>query len=96
MKKVKCMETQKVYQSAREAGKELNISYKAISKCINGKSKSAGGYHFIRESEKNDQQKTAKISINIEDINIDMAKVNIKNIEIVNNKTFITLTIVFE
>lgn len=96
MKKVKCIETQKIYQSAREAGKELNISYKSISKNINGKSKSAGGFHFIRASEKHDQQKTAKISINIEDINSNMAKVNIKNIEIINNKTFITLTMVFE
>ena len=32
MKKVKCVETQVIYNSAREAGKELNISYKAISK----------------------------------------------------------------
>ena len=61
MKKVKCIETGITYNSAREAGEQLNISYKAISKCINGKSKSAGGYHFIAilESEK---QATNQIS----------------------------------
>ena len=47
MKKVKCIETQVIYNSAREAGEKLNISYKAISKNINGKSKSAGGFHFV-------------------------------------------------
>lgn len=47
MKKVKCIETQVIYNSAREAGEQLNISYKAISKNINGKSKSAGGFHFV-------------------------------------------------
>lgn len=47
MKKVKCIETQVIYNSAREAGEKLNISYKAVSKNINGKSKSAGGFHFV-------------------------------------------------
>ena len=47
MKKVKCIETGITYNSAREAEKSLNISYKTISKCINGKAKSAGGYHFV-------------------------------------------------
>lgn len=47
MKKVKCIETGITYNSAREAGTSLNISYKTISKCINGKAKSAGGYHFV-------------------------------------------------
>ena len=51
MKKVKCIETQVIYNSAREAGEQLNISYKTISKCINGKSKSAGGFHFVAISE---------------------------------------------
>lgn len=51
MKKIKCIETQAIYKSAREAGEQLNISYKAISKCINGKSKSAGGFHFVAISE---------------------------------------------
>jgi hypothetical protein len=51
MKKIKCIETDMIYESARQAGQALNISYKTISKCINGKAKSAGGYHFIAISE---------------------------------------------
>lgn len=51
MKKIKCIETQVIYKSAREAGEQLNISYKAISKNINGRSKSAGGFHFVAISE---------------------------------------------
>lgn len=43
-KKVKCIETGIVYESTREAGRQLNISNGNISKCCNGKRKSIGGY----------------------------------------------------
>ena len=62
MKKVKCVETQVIYNSAREAGEKLNISYKAISKNINGKSKSAGGFHFVAITQGDIQQATNSTS----------------------------------
>lgn len=69
MKKVKCIETQVIYNSAREAGKELNISYKAISKNINGKSKSAGGFHFVAIAEGDIPQATNSTSDILENSN---------------------------
>ena len=69
MKKVKCVETQVIYNSAREAGKELNISYKAISKNINGKSKSAGGFHFVAIAEGDIPQATNSSSDILENSN---------------------------
>lgn len=69
MKKVKCIETQVIYNSAREAGKELNISYKAISKNINGKSKSAGGFHLVAIAEGDIPQATNSTSDILENSN---------------------------
>jgi hypothetical protein len=45
-KPVMCLETGKTYKSAREAAKELNLSYSKISLVCNGKRKSTGGLHF--------------------------------------------------
>lgn len=42
----------KRWENQRIAGKELNISYKAISKCLNKKSKSSGGFMWLFENEK--------------------------------------------
>lgn len=36
------------FESAREADRQLGISYKYISDCINGRQKSAGGYRWER------------------------------------------------
>ena len=38
----------KEYNSSREAGKLLNISEKTISSCVNGHSKTAGGFIWKR------------------------------------------------
>lgn len=46
-KKVYCLETDKTYNSIKEASKELNISRSSISNHLHGRSKSCGGYHFI-------------------------------------------------
>jgi hypothetical protein len=45
-KAVMCLETGKVYKSAREAAKDLNLNYSKISLVCNGKRSSTGGLHF--------------------------------------------------
>ena len=45
-KKVLCVETGEVYKSISEAGRQLGISFKAISNVCRGKSKTSGGYHW--------------------------------------------------
>ena len=45
-KKIKCIETGKIYNSMISASKELGVPQGSISNCCNGKSKSAYGYHF--------------------------------------------------
>ena len=45
-KKIKCIETGKVYDSMISASRDLNIPQGSISNCCNGKRKSAHGYHF--------------------------------------------------
>jgi hypothetical protein len=45
-KPVMCLETGKVYKSAREAAKALNLCYSKISLVCTGKRKSTGGLHF--------------------------------------------------
>lgn len=46
MRKVKCIELNKIYDSLSSASKELNLSHGNISQCCNGKLKTVGGYHF--------------------------------------------------
>lgn len=57
-KKVICVETGIVFQSARHAAKEMNLSYSKISLVCNGKRSHTGGYHFkfveTVESNRND------------------------------------------
>lgn len=55
-KPVICIETGKIYSSAREAAKELNVSYSKISNCCTGKRKSTRGLHF-KFSERTDRDK---------------------------------------
>ena len=45
---VKCIETNTVYPSAREAGRQTNIYASSISRCCNNEYgfKTAGGYHW--------------------------------------------------
>lgn len=51
-KKIFCVELNKIFNSAAEAGQELKIDPSSIRKVCNGKRKSAGGYHW-KEIEKN-------------------------------------------
>lgn len=46
---IRCIETNKLYKSTREAWRDTGISYSHISECANGKRKSAGGYHWKSE-----------------------------------------------
>jgi hypothetical protein len=45
-KRVKCIETGEVYNSAKEAAITFNISYKMIQACATGTKKSGGSYHW--------------------------------------------------
>lgn len=41
-----CIETGKIYESTRQAGRELNIEHGNITKVLKGEYKHAKGYHF--------------------------------------------------
>lgn len=45
-KKVICIETQKIYESLKEAEKDCTVTASCISHCCRGKIKTAGGYHW--------------------------------------------------
>lgn len=45
-KQVRCIETDIIYESVREAGKILNCNPGNILKCCKGKRKTCGGYHW--------------------------------------------------
>lgn len=51
-KKVRCVETGKVYVSIKEASRNTGISYVTISKVCRGIRKTSGGYHweFVEET----------------------------------------------
>lgn len=46
-KAVLCVETLKKYKSLLEAANDLDICKSSISEAVNGKRKTAGGYHFL-------------------------------------------------
>ena len=46
MKKIICLEKNKIYKGLIKAEQELNISSKEISKCLRGTKKTAGGFHW--------------------------------------------------
>lgn len=45
-KKVRCIETDIIYESLSEAARQTGICLSSISKCCNGKRKTAGGFHW--------------------------------------------------
>lgn len=45
-KKVYCIELDSVFESAKQAAKQLNLSNSNIAKCCKGKYKTTGGYHW--------------------------------------------------
>ena len=72
-KKVYCIELDKVFESAKSAAIQLNLSDSNIAKCCKGKYKTTGGYHW----EYTDQ--TAKETIKAEAIK-EFADLAIKSI----------------
>lgn len=46
--KVKCIETGKIYNSITNAINLLNINRSGITACLNGRQKTAGGFHWIK------------------------------------------------
>lgn len=49
---VLCMETDIVYPSLHEASRQTGVNQPSISACINGKYKSAGGFHWTKVVER--------------------------------------------
>lgn len=47
-KPVRCIETGIIYKNARVASKEIGIDATNIYNCVNGKRKTAGGFHWER------------------------------------------------
>lgn len=45
-KNIRCIETGEVFKTAKDAGKQKNITYSHITEVANGKLKTAGGYHW--------------------------------------------------
>lgn len=45
-KPIICVETNTCYESAQIASKELGIQFSNISRCLHGRSHTAGGYHW--------------------------------------------------
>ena len=45
-KKVRCIDTGEIFQSMSEAEKAKNVAHSTLSKCCNGKLKTAGGYRW--------------------------------------------------
>lgn len=63
-KKVRCIETGKIYDSTHEASRQLNIQRSSISKCCLGKQKSAGGFTFkhLSATEENAHHRASLVS----------------------------------
>lgn len=49
--KVKCIETEKIYESFKEAMKITKVDSSSISRCCKGKQQTAGGYHWTTDIE---------------------------------------------
>ena len=43
-KRIRCIETEQIFQSITEAAKEMNVVKTSISNCVNGRSATAAGY----------------------------------------------------
>lgn len=54
-KAVKCVELNEVFGSAHEAGRALEIDFSSICKCVKGKAKTVGGYHWVTAEEVTEQ-----------------------------------------
>ena len=46
MKKVRCVETNTIYESIAEAGRKIQRQEANIKSCCIGKRKTCGGYHW--------------------------------------------------
>lgn len=49
--KVLCVETNEIFDTAAEAGREKKINASCLSGCLNKKKETAGGYHWKYVSE---------------------------------------------
>ena len=46
LRRVRCLETGQEYTSIKEAAEETNINYTSLKECVNGKKRTAGGFHW--------------------------------------------------
>lgn len=51
-----CVELNKIYRTAHEAGEDLGIDFSSICKCVKGKAKTVGGYHWIYAEARHEQR----------------------------------------
>lgn len=56
-KGVYCFETDRVYRSGADAAREFGLAKSQITRCCQGKSGNAGGYHFCFEDEMEEKKK---------------------------------------
>ena len=54
--RIRCVETNEVYKSCADAGRQIGIHPYGINSVLNGKQKTAGGYHWERYYEKNEEE----------------------------------------
>ena len=63
-KKVKCIETNVVYESIIDVERKLGLNHSHISKCCKGKTKTCGGYHWMYYEDYLEQQNKEKSDSN--------------------------------
>ena len=88
---IKCIETNKEYQSAAQAAKELGITQAAISMCINGKRKKANGFTFIKLNKLNTLNNEESNKLNNEEINKINNEEKLNKLNTLNNEEINTL-----
>lgn len=54
--RIRCVETGEIYKSCADAGRQIGIHPYGINSVLNGKQKTAGGYHWERYYEKNEEE----------------------------------------
>lgn len=62
--KIKCLNNGVIYQSQRQAAKELNVNFKSINSVLRGKHKTAKGYTFIYvDEDKKDKKQFIQLQL---------------------------------
>ena len=81
--KVYCPDLGMTFDSIALAGKELGINVKSINMCINGRTKRAGGYEFVRLDNAVDSAKNERL-LEIEEVIRNLIRENRKKTNEIN------------